>query len=233
MAEESKSRWLPLESNPDVLNKYADSLGMPQDWRFVDVFGLESELLAMVPRPVIAVILLYPITEKSESQQLGNAASEDAARSLYFIKQSIDNACGTIGMIHALVNNEHNINLDGSKSLASFLERTRNLSPVERGQQLEADATIGSAHEESALEGQTEAPPLSAETNLHFVAFVRGHHDNGLYEFDGRSDQPKLHGQTSSDTFLEDTAEVVRNFMLRDPGELKFSVAALAAASAE
>ncbi|KNE67209.1 ubiquitin carboxyl-terminal hydrolase [Allomyces macrogynus ATCC 38327] len=35
---------------------------MPQAWAFCDVFGLDPELLAMVP-PAIAVILLFPITD--------------------------------------------------------------------------------------------------------------------------------------------------------------------------
>ena len=43
--------WLPLESNPDVLNPFIRRLGVPGDWEFTDVFGLDDELLAMVPPP--------------------------------------------------------------------------------------------------------------------------------------------------------------------------------------
>ena len=60
---------------------------------------------------------------------------------------------------------------------------------------------LGAAHESSALEGQTEAPDISAKTNLHFVAFV--HKDGGLYEMDGRKPKPTRHGNTTPDTLLE------------------------------
>jgi ubiquitin carboxyl-terminal hydrolase L3 len=66
-------RWVPLEANPDVLNSFAGKIGVDLEkfgFGFQDVYGLDVELLNMVPQPVLAVILLYPLTEELEKQRL-------------------------------------------------------------------------------------------------------------------------------------------------------------------
>lgn len=44
--------------------QYVQTLGINEQWQFVDVWGFEKELLDMVPQPVCAVLLLYPISDK-------------------------------------------------------------------------------------------------------------------------------------------------------------------------
>ncbi|XP_074715597.1 LOW QUALITY PROTEIN: ubiquitin carboxyl-terminal hydrolase isozyme L3 [Strix uralensis] len=226
-------RWLPLEANPDVTNQFLKQLGIHPDWQFVDVYGMEPELLSMVPRPVCAVLLLFPITEKyetfrTEEEERIKAKGQDVKSSVYFMKQTINNACGTIGLIHAIANNRDKMNFETNSSLKKFLEDSLSMTPEERAKYLETYEAIRVTHESSAHEGQTEAPSIDEKVDLHFIALVNvgGH----LYELDGRKPFPINHGETSDDSFLEDAIEVCKKFMERDPEELRFNAIALSAA---
>ncbi len=38
----AEKKWIPLESNPEVLNEYARKLGVAGDYEFVDIYGLDE-----------------------------------------------------------------------------------------------------------------------------------------------------------------------------------------------
>jgi len=235
MSQENGSgnvRWVPLESNPEVLNRFMRKLGVPSDWELVDVYGLDPELLAFLPSPVVAMILLFPINEKYETyrkheEEEVNIKGQEVSPKVYFMKQTIGNACGTVALLHSILNNKDHIPFDGCNGrLQKFLESTSNMRPDEIAKFMETDPSICSVHEETALEGQTEAPSSQERTNLHFVSIV--HRDGSLYELDGRKPFPINHGPSSDETFLNDAAVVCKKFMERDPNELHFSMLALA-----
>ncbi|KAK6487163.1 ubiquitin carboxyl-terminal hydrolase isozyme L3-like [Huso huso] len=223
-------RWLPLEANPDFLFQFLKQLGLLPTWQFGDVYGLDPDLLSMVPRPVCSVLLLFPVTEKYESYRLEEEAkiksqSQEVSSEVYFMKQTISNACGTIGLIHAVANNQDRLEFGPGSALKKFLSESSSLSPEKKAKFLEEDESIRVTHESSAQEGQTEAPSIDEKVDLHFIAFVNV--GGKLYELDGRKPFPIAHGTTTEDTFLENAAEVCKEFMARDPDELRFTVVAL------
>lgn len=220
-------RWLPLESNPEVMNKLLSAMGVPASAAVTDVYGLEPELLAMVPKPVYALLLLYPLTDKSEGhakKQEEELANQEVSSEVYYMKQFVGNACGTVALMHAVANNTKRITLSDGV-LKTFLEKTKDMDPEARGHALETDDTMTQVHEECATEGQTSAPDREQKLDTHFIAIVNV--DGKIYELDGRKKAPVNHGDTTEDTFLQDGAAVLKGFMDRDSSETRFAVVAL------
>lgn len=102
--------FVPLEANPENLSELAHSLGLSPALTFCDVFSLtEPEMLAFIPRPALALLLVFPITPAYEASR----AEEDAGKEVFegkgntepmWMRQTIRNACGTMGLLHAMFN---------------------------------------------------------------------------------------------------------------------------------
>ncbi|KAI9026818.1 hypothetical protein DFJ74DRAFT_604233 [Hyaloraphidium curvatum] len=227
--------WIPLESNPDVLTDFAHGLGVPQTspYRFTDVWGLDEGVLAFMPRPVLAVVFLFPISESYESYRKAEDAriaqegqTEDPE--LYFTKQTIGNACGTIGLLHALGNSLEELKVPETAPLAKLVKAARGKNPLERGKMLETSKELAEMHEAMGGSGQTAAPAADSDVNLHFVAFVQGPGNRRLYELDGRRPAPIDHGECED--LLAGAAKVVQRYIDREAGDLHFVLLALCSA---
>ena len=95
--------WPPLESNPEIFGNYMRAAGLPEKWTFGEIYGFEEDLLSFVPQPCLAVIINAEFLKKQEDRQRGDPAVAND----YYMKQSgtLDNACGIIACIHAILNN--------------------------------------------------------------------------------------------------------------------------------
>ncbi|KDQ06648.1 hypothetical protein BOTBODRAFT_39452 [Botryobasidium botryosum FD-172 SS1] len=243
----ASSKWIPLESNPDVMNAWAEKLGLATKVsRFNDVYGLDPDLLALVPQPSKAVLLVFPLTEKIDKerresdekiQREGQKAPIDPT--IFFIKQTIDNACGTIGLLHALGNAD--VTIKPMSPLAKFFEQCADETPDKRALILEHTKLFTSAHVEAATQGQTSIP-ADLDTDLHFVTFVvapdptapiddgddtRNQFEKRIIELDGRRSGPVDHGPTKDETFLKDVAKIVREEFIGTSVSLEFGMISL------
>mmetsp|Transcript_9716 Transcript_9716/g.19675 ORF Transcript_9716/g.19675 Transcript_9716/m.19675 type:complete len:238 (-) Transcript_9716:40-753(-) len=230
-ADGKSQKWFPLESNPQLMNDYITKLGFDTDqYQFCDVFSTEEWALDMVPQPVAAVVLLYPLTDKQESFRDQDVLAKDQLDKIWFTKQRIGNACGTIGLLHAVQNAPEGLRVYKEGSwLAKFSAETPvALDPVAKAERLEGDAKIASLHDE-ATASETNATGrgnIDDELITHFIALV--HRQGRLYELDGRKEAPVDHGPTTEMNLLKDSVKVIQSFMERDPGEMRFTILALA-----
>merc|ERR1712098_445687 len=63
----------------------------------------------MLPQPVLALMLLFPVSEQytqfCKEQEAAIASQPPASEKLFYMKQTISNACGTVALIHSVANN--------------------------------------------------------------------------------------------------------------------------------
>jgi ubiquitin carboxyl-terminal hydrolase L3 len=168
-------KWFPLESNPVVINSYLESMGLDtQFYSFQDVLSTEEWALDMIPSPVLAVMMLYPIKPHTEEfAALQNNEILDKGQVVssktFFMKQNIGNACGTIGILHALGNSQDSLTIRNNSYLSRFFAATSGLNADEIATYLEADDELETVHAAAASEGQSDQ--MDGEVDTHFVCF--------------------------------------------------------------
>ncbi|KAL8714300.1 MAG: hypothetical protein Q9225_006583 [Loekoesia sp. 1 TL-2023] len=219
------------------MTKLVHKLGLSPSLAFHDVYSLDDpSLLAFVPRPVYALLLVFPVTPTYEKAR----AAEDAPLSEYntsgpeeeviWFRQTIRNACGMMGLLHCACNGGAREMIE----LANLITSALPLDPTSRAHLLETSPNIAKAHASAAAGGDTAAPSAEADVDLHFVAFVKSA-ENNLWELDGRRKGPLNRGQLrdEEDALSENALDLgVRRFLKREEegqgGELRFSLVALA-----
>lgn len=104
--------FIPLECNPDLFTQLIHSLGVSSNLVFQDVLSLDSDMLAFIPRPVLALILVFPTSEIYEKEKAIDESTRDDYKGrgdtedVTWFKQTINNACGLYGILHAISNGE-------------------------------------------------------------------------------------------------------------------------------
>merc|ERR1712066_218360 len=167
-----------------------------------------------------------PITEKYEKfrQEESKSLKLEYPDSLFFMKQTVGNACGTIGLIHAIANNLEHIKLVEGSTLYNFIKTGEEKSSDEIAEMLENDESFQTAHEDAGNEGQTSYNQ-DEKIDLHFVAIVEK--DGKMWELDGRKTAPVCHGDSDGNSFKKNAAKICMKFMQRNPEELRFTMLAL------
>ncbi|KAJ9125551.1 hypothetical protein QFC22_000513 [Naganishia vaughanmartiniae] len=171
------------------LVQWSEPLGLPKTLKFDDLFSLDPEFLQFTPQPVFAVLLLFPCRgkldeERKKEEETGEGewkGSEDESKKIWWIKQTIGNACGSIGLLHSLLNLPRDPSspyaLAQDSPLAKFYQETKDLSGVDKAKALDAATFFEEAHKRVAETGQSTVPRTAEEldqVDLHFISFVEG-----------------------------------------------------------
>ncbi|KAK4181810.1 putative ubiquitin carboxyl-terminal hydrolase isozyme L3 [Triangularia setosa] len=228
--------FIPLEANPELMTTLLRNLGMSPTLALHDVYSLtDPDLLSFIPRPAYALLLVFPVTATYESHRL----AEDSLLSdhsptpdypVLWFRQTIRNACGLMGLLHAVANGEATNFIESGSDLDRIINTALPLDTIGRARLLETEESLARAHRAAAEKGDTAAPEATDDVDLHYVAFVKGK-DGGLWEMDGRRKGPIRRGELGpEEDVLSEKGLVLgaRKFLEREGGDLRFSAVALA-----
>ncbi len=133
-------------------------LGLSPSLQFHEVYSIEEpDLLAFIPRPAHALLLVFPISETYEKFR----HEEDADKAEYeghgegeevlWYKQTIGNACGLIGLLHGVSNGSAKGRVEAGSDLDKLIKNAKPLKPLERADLLEETEALETAHQAAAL----------------------------------------------------------------------------------
>jgi ubiquitin carboxyl-terminal hydrolase L3 len=223
------------------MNSLVHKLGLSRKLGFQDVWSIDDpDLLAFVPRPAYALLLIFPVTEtyekfrREEDESKPEYSGSGEGEPVVWYKQTIGNACGLICLLHAVSNGAAKPHIEKDSDLAQLLASAIPLKPAERADLLYESHALESAHQSAASTGDTAAPSADDKVDLHFVCFAKAE-DNHLWELDGRRKGPLDRGElpAGEDVLGDKALELgVRAFLKREAaaggGDLRFSLIVLA-----
>lgn len=245
-----RKHFIPLESNPEVFTELIHALGVSPKLAFQDVYSMDDpELLAFIPRPVYALVLVFPCPPeydermaKQESElEAYDGAGEDEP--VVFWKQTIHNACGLYALLHGICNGEarkhlgksccasplrDNFVLDAYSQYAApgsiidgLIKSCTPLKPEERALALEGSKELESVYASVASKGSTDAPDAESQVNHHYIGFVKSHKDGHVYHLDGDRKRPVDLGPLGADEDVlgEKAFAVVRDMIASEGGQ--------------
>jgi ubiquitin carboxyl-terminal hydrolase L3 len=233
-------QFIPLESNPEVFNSLIHALGVSNTLGFSDVWSIEPDLLAMVPRQVYARLLVFPVSDTYEAYRHENDSKKaqdyyttisgsDQEDAIWF-KQTIGNACGTYSLLHALANGIPDDLIEPDSPIDKLLSETRNLNVQQRIEYLETSSELEQQHSVVASKGDTEAPSADEVVEYHYVCLTKSKKNAKFCELDGRRTGPIELGESKEyeDLLSEIPLAKVKEFLTRESANVGFSIIALA-----
>ncbi|CAG8947830.1 unnamed protein product [Penicillium salamii] len=220
---EYEKHFIPLESDPQIFTSLMHNLGVPQFYKFIDIWSLETDQLENIRfnirNPVEALILILPDCPAYAEQRIENSISKE---DILWLKQTINNACGLYAILHCICNTLDTGKLDPG----SFIDGLMKEISAEPAIYLQNSPDLDLIYRNAALSGSSEPPAAETEIDHHYICLVR--RSGCLYELDGDRPGPIYRGSVNEDedTLSELGCNILKMYMNNCP-EGSFSLLAL------
>lgn len=185
--------WPPMECDPGALQEALGCYGV-SDVVVTEIYG--EELFDMIPQPVEAVVILYPITDPLEhfiSTRYPTAPPDVAIQhNVKHIRQTIRNACGSYALIHFAMNKRElgEFSEDSPLQQLSVCITPEN-NGADNGEIFESNAELFSGvHAHVALERAENQTDVENWTNTDVHYIVLFEKKGRLWLLDGRAQGP-------------------------------------------
>ncbi|KAI9717421.1 MAG: hypothetical protein M1812_004773 [Candelaria pacifica] len=239
--EDDRKKWkgfCEIESEPAFFNVMLHEFGV-RGIKVQEVFGLNAESLALLPRPVHGLIFLFRWREEDPHEQ-----GIECPEGLWFANQTIENACASVALLN-IVNNVPGAQL--GVPLEQFRLSTQKLTPVARGDcigdsdfiknihnsfarkmdMLDSDLYLkGKATKKRSKTRKEPAPVNDDDVGFHFIAFVPV--EGQVWKLDGLEKQPQMLGRYSTSDWLDLVKPFIETCIAKyEEGHIQFSLLAL------
>ncbi|KXH27204.1 ubiquitin carboxyl-terminal hydrolase, family 1 [Colletotrichum salicis] len=217
--------WNTIESDAGVFTYLLENLGV-KGVQFEELLTLSPDELAPL-QPIYGIIFLFRYPSEGLPARPADSYDRDAAESLFFAQQTIQNACGTQALLSVVLNKINEVEI--GEKLGEFREFTMVLPPEFRGEALSNSELIRDVHnsfaKSSPFVDETQKTG-EAEDAFHFIAYTP---INGkLYELDGLQPAPISHGACTTEEFPTKVTQVLQDRMLTyASSEIRFNVLAM------
>ena len=158
-------------------------------------------------RPIHGLIFLFKWQKEPEKRD----TLEHYDPTLFFAKQTINNACATQAILSILMNNE---NIEIGEELKNFKEFTMALPAVDKGNSIGQHDNIRKHHNSFArqdpftIEEDNSRADKEDDDVYHFVSYVP--HNGQLYELDGLQPGPISFGEVTPENWLAKAKEEIQ-----------------------
>jgi ubiquitin carboxyl-terminal hydrolase L3 len=221
------------------MSKLAATLGLSSELEFYDVYSLdEPELLTHIPRPALALLVIIPLTpawdrsRKAEDADKEPYTSSGPGEPVIWFKQTIGHACGSIGLLHSVINGPAVDFIKPDSDLEAIRSQAIPLDMSKRAEMLYNSEPFEAAHKSVEQAGDSEADLTGEREGGHFVSFVKS--GGKLWELEGSRKGPLERGSLADDEdvlsprALDIGIKRIIKLNADEGGSLQFSCIALA-----
>ncbi|KAK5172973.1 uncharacterized protein LTR77_003095 [Saxophila tyrrhenica] len=137
--------WVEMESEPAFFNVMLNEMGV-QGVKVQEVYGLDEEMLAILPQPVHALIFLFRYRDVDETE---SEKGTECPEHVWFANQIPDFACASVALLN-IVNNIKGLRM--GRELRDFKDFTKDMDPLSRGDAIDSFEFVKKIHNSFARE---------------------------------------------------------------------------------